>query len=89
MPPDDTRLIRIETKVDALAESMILLARVDERLAAVVEKQAATDCKIEKIAARAATLEEIHQNQSPIINVIKFVLASLVVAFLAFLSRQK
>lgn len=34
MESTDTRLIRMEEKIDSLAEAMITLARVEERLAA-------------------------------------------------------
>lgn len=54
----EDRLDRIETKVDKLAEAVISLARMEERMVTLFKRMDAYDAAQSKISDRIASLEK-------------------------------
>lgn len=56
---DDKRLDRIEQKLDQLAEAVVSMARMEERMVTLFRRMDSYDKRQEKLSARMDLLEEI------------------------------
>lgn len=63
MSDEQQRLSRIEAKLDKLAETVVALARVEERLVTVFNRVDRADREINTIVAKVDELEEITQSR--------------------------
>lgn len=54
----EDRLSRVEKKIDTLQEAIVSLARVEERLVTVFNRQSHIEAKIEGIEAKVDTLSD-------------------------------
>ena len=54
----EDRLNRLEIKIDSLSEAVVSLARVEERLITVFNRQSSIESKVEEIAKKVDDLGE-------------------------------
>jgi hypothetical protein len=55
---DETRLDRIETKLDKMAEALIVLVRIEERTSTLFKRLNASDARMNGISTRLTDLEK-------------------------------
>lgn len=56
---DDGRLDRIEAKIDKLADAVVSMARMEERMITLFKRTDANDIEIKDLMNRAAALERV------------------------------
>lgn len=71
MSDEQQRLSRIEAKLDKLAETVVQLARVEERLVTVFNRVDLADVEIRALEAKVDELEEVSQGRSHFYSIIE------------------
>lgn len=67
---DDSRLDRIESKIDKLSEAMITVARAEEKLISMEQKYAAQYDRMNKFSEKLDELERIVTQNATTVNTI-------------------
>jgi uncharacterized coiled-coil protein SlyX len=67
---DDSRLDRIEQKIDKLSEAMITVARAEEKLISMEQKYAAQYDRMNKFSEKLDELERIVTQNAATVNTI-------------------
>lgn len=67
---DDSRLDRIEAKIDKLADAMITIARAEEKLLSMEQKYSASYDRMNKFSSKLDDLEKIVTENSATVNTI-------------------
>lgn len=67
---DDSRLDRIESKIDKLSEAMITVARAEEKLISMEQKYAAQYDRMNKFSEKLDELERIVTQNAATVNTI-------------------
>jgi hypothetical protein len=67
---DDSRLDRIEAKIDKLADAMITIARAEEKLVSMEQKYSASYDRMNKFSSKLDELEKIVTENSATVNTI-------------------
>lgn len=75
---DDPRLERIEDKLDKLGESVVLLARIDERQLSLMEGQKAMGERVEKAEGRIDKLETETAKAHPVVGMVKHLILVII-----------
>lgn len=64
--PEDDRLVRLEGKVDRIGEALVQLARLDERIAMVLEQNRAMQIAMDECHDRLDALEQLNFTRDPL-----------------------
>lgn len=67
---DDSRLDRIEAKIDKLTDAMITVARAEEKLLNLEQKYSASYDRMNKFSSKLDNLEKIVTENSATVNTI-------------------
>ena len=67
---DDSRLDRIEAKIDKLADAMITIARAEEKLLNMEQKYSASYDRMNKFSSKLDDLEKVVTENSTTVNTI-------------------
>lgn len=77
---EDSRLERIERKIDILAEAMIALARAEEKLISIEKNNQAAQLRIDKMNDKIESLEETVRDNNKTVHVINKVFWIIIAA---------
>lgn len=70
MSADDSRLDRIENKIDKLSEAMITVARAEEKLISMEQKYASQYDRMNKFSTKLDELEKLVMQNAVTVNTI-------------------
>ena len=68
--PEDTRLDRIENKIDKLSDAMITIARAEEKLVNMEQKYSAQYDRMNKFSSKMDELERLVTQNAATVNTI-------------------
>jgi hypothetical protein len=88
-PDETTRLARIESKLDAMADNMILLARIDERQTAHMEKQTSLGERVGGVERRVAELEKASHQAGPFIRILQWIVVAVISALVSWFASGR
>lgn len=76
----NTRLDRIEEKIDRLSDAMISLARAEEKLIAMEQKYASQYDRMNRFSEKLDTIERMVQDNSRTVSIIEKLVGAAVLA---------
>jgi uncharacterized coiled-coil protein SlyX len=71
---DETRLARIETKIDQLSDAVVSLARMEERMIALFKRMDTYDTRQTKLEDKVETIDDVVRERGVVFRIIDRVL---------------
>jgi hypothetical protein len=85
---NESRLNRIEDKIDKLSEAMVLIARTDEKLIGMEQKYAAQYERLNRLSTKLDSIEKLVEDNNYTVMLINKVVGALAVAAIGAWATQ-
>ena len=85
---NESRLNRIEDKIDKLSEAMVLIARTDEKLISMEQKYAAQYDRLNRLAVKLDDIEKLVEDNNRTVMLINKLVGSIALEDIGALITQ-
>lgn len=85
---NESRLNRIEDKIDKLSEAMVLIARTDEKLISMEQKYGAQYDRLNRLAMKLDDIEKLVEDNNRTVMLINKLVGSIALAAIGALITQ-
>ena len=85
---NESRLNRIEDKIDKLSEAMVLIARTDEKLISMEQKYAAQYDRLNRLAVKLDDIEKLVEDNNRTVMLINKLVGAVALAAIGALITQ-
>jgi len=85
---NESRLNRIEDKIDKLADAMVLIARTDEKLISMEQKYAAQYDRMNRFAQKLDDIEKLVESNNQTVVLVNKVVGAIAIAAIGAWATQ-
>lgn len=85
---NESRLNRIEDKIDKLADAMVLIARTDEKLISMEQKYAAQYDRMNRFAQKLDDIEKLVESNNQTVMMVNKVVGTIAIAAIGAWATQ-
>lgn len=86
--PNESRLNRIEDKIDKLADAMVLIARTDEKLISMEQKYAAQYERMNRFSQKLDDIEKLVEANNQTVTLVNWVVGAIATAAIGAWATQ-
>ena len=86
--PNESRLNRIEDKIDKLADAMVLIARTDEKLISMEQKYAAQYERMNRFSQKLDDIEKLVEANNQTVTLVNKVVGAIAIAAIGAWATQ-
>jgi hypothetical protein len=86
--PNESRLNRIEDKIDKLADAMVLIARTDEKLISMEQKYAAQYDRMNRFSQKLDDIEKLVEANNHTVMLVNKVVGAIAIAAIGAWATQ-